>query len=69
MVTPALFGEKAGPKSRKTGMHRKKKGRKAGKAGQTESNDHSKFRILIALRNGGCSVRPFNASSLQCVAR
>ena len=28
MVTPALFGKKAGAKSRKTGMHRKKKGKK-----------------------------------------
>jgi hypothetical protein len=30
MVTPALFEEKAGPKSRKTGMHPKKKGRTDG---------------------------------------
>jgi hypothetical protein len=55
MVTPALFEERAGPKSRETGMHPKRM------AGQTESNHHSKFRILIALRNGGYSVRPFNA--------
>ena len=30
MVTPAMFGEKAGPKSRKTGMHPKNKGRTDG---------------------------------------
>jgi hypothetical protein len=59
MVTPALFEEKAGGEELKDWDA--PQGRKAG---QAESNHHCKFRILTALRNGGCSVRPFNASGL-----
>jgi hypothetical protein len=51
MVTPALFGEKAGPKAERLECTPRRK------AGQTESNHHSKFRILTALRYGGSSVR------------
>jgi hypothetical protein len=56
LVTPALFEEKAGRKAERLECTPRRK------AGQTESNHHSNFRILIALRNGGYSVRPFNAS-------